>query len=96
MKTNVGNADKIIRIIAGLLILFVGGIVYHTWWALVGLILIGTALINWCPIYAALKISTAKRKSKPGITWFFSAINPGKNQLNFLFPVLRYQIRNLR
>ncbi len=60
MKTNVGKADGVLRIIAGivLLVLFFvldGGIRYV---GLLGAVLILTAILNFCPIYAILGMST--------------------------------------
>jgi len=55
---NVGTADRVIRIVAGLgliALVFVGP---QTPWGWAGLILVGTAAINWCPIYAVLGIKT--------------------------------------
>ncbi len=60
MKKNIGITDKVIRIILGVLV-GVLGIIFHTWWGLVGVVLIGTALINWCPLYLPFGISTAKK-----------------------------------
>ncbi|NPU85046.1 MAG: DUF2892 domain-containing protein [Syntrophaceae bacterium] len=59
MKCNVGKTDRTLRIIAGLAIV-VAGWVYGSWWGLVGLILIGTALLGFCPAYVALGISTCR------------------------------------
>jgi hypothetical protein len=63
MKCNVGKTDRILRIIAGLAIV-VAGWVYGSWWGLVGLILIGTALLGFCPAYVALGISTCREDKK--------------------------------
>lgn len=60
MKKNVGNIDRIIRIIIGVLIGVVG-IMYNSWWGLIGIIPILTAIINYCPLYCPFKISTTKK-----------------------------------
>jgi hypothetical protein len=57
MKSNVGNIDKILRIVLGVVIIVLG-FVLHTWWGLVGVVLIATGFLNWCPIYAVLGLST--------------------------------------
>jgi hypothetical protein len=62
MKANVGLTDKIIRIVIGLAILFYVGYVLKSWWALIGLIPIITALISYCGLYSVLGISTCKTK----------------------------------
>lgn len=61
MQKNVGKTDKTIRIIAGLAII-AAGLYYQNWWGAVGLMPLGTALINWCPPYALLGINTCKTK----------------------------------
>ncbi len=61
MEKNVGKADKIIRIVLGLVI---GAAGYHfqSWWGLIGIVPIFTALINWCPLYAPFGIKTCRKK----------------------------------
>ena len=65
MKPNVGRADQIVRIVVGVgLFLLPTLLQFGPWgsWAvyLVGAILIATALFNFCPIYAALGLSTRR------------------------------------
>lgn len=58
MTRNVGAVDRLIRLVVGiglLSLIFVGP---QTWWGLLGLLPLGTALIGWCPPYAMLGIST--------------------------------------
>jgi hypothetical protein len=61
MKANVGNIDKIIRIVIGLVII-IWGIAAGSWWGLIGLIPLITGVINWCPLYSLLGLSTKKAK----------------------------------
>ena len=61
MKTNVGSADRIARVIVGLVIVFVG-IYFKSWWGVVGVLPIVTAVIGWCPAYLPFGISTCKTK----------------------------------
>ena len=61
MKKNVGGIDKTIRIVAGLAVIGVG-VYFQSWWGGVGVILIATALMGWCPPYALLGINTCKLK----------------------------------
>lgn len=65
MKINVGKTDKIIRLVLGI-IAGALGIIFQTWWGLIGIVLIGTALINWCPLYVPFGISTAKKLKTEG------------------------------
>jgi len=57
IKKNIGQTDRIIRIIVGLLIIGVG-IKFGTWWGVVGAVPILTALIGWCPPYDLLGFNT--------------------------------------
>ena len=59
MKKNVGSTDKILRYILGILIIALG-LVYNSWWGIIGLVPIFTAAMGWCPLYALFKTSTNK------------------------------------
>ncbi|MFZ5515019.1 MAG: YgaP family membrane protein [Candidatus Zhuqueibacterota bacterium] len=59
MKTNVGQIDRIIRIVVGLTIIALG-VINHSWWGAVGLIPMMTAVTRRCPAYTPLGISTCK------------------------------------
>ena len=61
MKNNVGSADRKFRLIAGLIIIFLG-IYFKNWWGAVGMIPLVTAVIGWCPAYLPFGISTCKTK----------------------------------
>ncbi len=60
MKKNLGSTDKVIRIILGSAIVGLG-IYFSNWWGLVGLVLLITAFINWCPAYSLIGVSTDKK-----------------------------------
>ena len=60
MKCNVGKTDKVIRIIIGLAI-GAAGYYFKSWWGLVGIVPIFTALISWCPLYLPFGIKTCKK-----------------------------------
>ena len=60
MQPNVGMGDRVIRIVAGLLIL---GLFFflddpERWWSLLGLIPLATGLTAWCPVYQLFHIHT--------------------------------------
>ncbi len=63
MKPNVGKTDKVVRWIIGLVVLIVG-IYYRSWWGLLGLIPIITAIASRCPLYLPFGISTCKLEEK--------------------------------
>ena len=59
MKCNVGQTDRLIRIIIGLVILVLGYI-NESWWGIVGLLPLLTGLFRWCPAYLPFKLNTDK------------------------------------
>lgn len=60
MKVNVGQAERIIRVVVGVAIVGVG-VAYGSWWGAIGLVPIATGLTGWCPPYALLGISTCSK-----------------------------------
>ena len=67
MKRNINSIDKIVRLIlvALFIVLYVTGTVTGTW-GIVLLVLAGvfllTVLINWCPIYWIMGLTTYHKK----------------------------------
>ena len=61
MKNNVGSIDRLLRIVLGLIIAIVG-VLYNSWWGLIGLVPLATGLFSFCPLYFPLKISTRKNE----------------------------------
>ena len=61
MKKNMGINDRRIRAIIGLAI-GIAGVYFNSWWGLLGLIFLATALISWCPLYLPFGISTRRNK----------------------------------
>jgi hypothetical protein len=73
MRINVGTPDRIARIVVGavlILLPFLSGLALFAnpvWlWAsvIVGAVLIVTALVRFCPLYAILGLSTRKAPSR--------------------------------
>lgn len=62
MKLNVGQVDRIFRIIFGILILSLAFIGPQTPWAFLGLIPLLTGLVGWCPGYALFGVNTCAAK----------------------------------
>lgn len=63
--SNVGNLDRIIRAIVGLVLTvlpFVAGwpIAAAVISGIIGIVLVATAAIGFCPIYAALRLSSKR------------------------------------
>ena len=63
MKLNMGIADRIIRIIVGLFLISLIFWGPKTYWGLIGVILVLTAFVGFCPLYVPFKLSTRKKKS---------------------------------
>jgi hypothetical protein len=61
MKKNVGTIDKIVRIALAALIAG-AGIYYQSWFGLVAIVPLATALIGNCPLYSIVGISTCPIK----------------------------------
>jgi hypothetical protein len=63
MKCNVGKTDRIIRLVAGVVIIIIG-LYFQSWWGIIGIIPLLTAALGWCPLYIPLGISTCSDKKK--------------------------------
>jgi hypothetical protein len=61
MKCNVGSTEGKIRIVLGSVILLLG-VVFKSWWGLIGIAPIITGSIGWCPVSVILGINTCKEK----------------------------------
>ena len=59
MKCNVGRTERVIRIVAALVCAALGAGLWRGFYA-ASAVLFFTAIIAWCPITAALGISTCK------------------------------------
>lgn len=57
MTCNVGDTERMARILLGLLVIGIG-LAVPTWWGLIGVIFVFTGLSGWCPAYLPFNIST--------------------------------------
>ncbi|HAH58977.1 MAG: DUF2892 domain-containing protein [Lentimicrobium sp.] len=69
MKKNIGNTDKLIRLLLALLIavLYFTGIITGTLAIMLGilaLVLVVTSMVSFCGLYTLLGINTCKRPSE--------------------------------
>jgi hypothetical protein len=66
MKKNIGQIDKWVRIALGVILLLLIIVVQTGWrWlGLLGIILLATAFLNFCPLYALFGLSSNKAKGK--------------------------------
>lgn len=58
---NVGSIDRTLRIVLGLALLSLSFFGPQTPWGYLGLVLISTGLISFCPIYRLVGLSSCKR-----------------------------------
>lgn len=61
MKANVGGVDRIVRIAAGLALIAWALFASGPAWAWIGIAPLATGLLNFCPAYGILGISTCKK-----------------------------------
>jgi len=63
MKTNMGGADRAVRIVIGLALLSLLVLLEGSarWWGLIGIVMIGTGIVGFCPAYLPFGISTCKK-----------------------------------
>ncbi len=61
MKANVGGVDRIVRIVAGLALIAWALFANGPAWAWIGVVPLATGLMNFCPAYSILGISTCKK-----------------------------------
>ncbi|MDF2447294.1 MAG: hypothetical protein K0S46_2530 [Moraxellaceae bacterium] len=62
MERNVGDVERVVRVVAGLAILSLVFVGPKSLWGLLGVVPVFTGLSGWCPPYQLLGISTCKRK----------------------------------
>lgn len=61
MTANMGRVDKLIRIVLGLALIGWAAVGGGPVWAWIGIVPLATALINFCPLYRLLGISTLRK-----------------------------------
>jgi hypothetical protein len=63
MIANVGGADRVIRVVVGVAII-AAGIYFKSWWGVIGVLPLLTALVRHCPAYLPFGLSTARTQPK--------------------------------
>lgn len=68
MKKNMGNADRILRIVVAIIlgVLYYNGTISGTWGIVaivVAVVFALTSIINFCPLYSVFGMSTCKTKN---------------------------------
>lgn len=62
MKVNVGGADRILRIVAGLVLIGLAITGTIGVWGWVGVIVLATGVFSFCPAYSLIGVKTCKNE----------------------------------
>lgn len=62
MKTNMGTTDRVVRLIAGIVLIALAASGTIGWWGWLGVIAVATALFRFCPLYVVLGMRTCPLK----------------------------------
>ncbi|MEM8843790.1 MAG: DUF2892 domain-containing protein [Pseudomonadota bacterium] len=57
MECNVGDTERMARILVGLVIIGLG-LLFSSWWGIIGVVPVFTGIMGWCPAYLPFGIST--------------------------------------
>ncbi len=60
-QLNIGNIDRAVRILVGLILVALAGFGQIGIWGYIGVILIATGMIAICPLYSLLGVRTTSR-----------------------------------
>ena len=63
MTKNIGNIERIVRIVGGLVLIVLAATGTVGVWGWLGLVPLATGLVGWCPPYSLLGINTCKNKN---------------------------------
>jgi hypothetical protein len=61
MKLNVGGIDRVLRILAGIVLIALAATSVIGPWGWIGLVLLLTGAVSFCPVYTLLGFSTSKK-----------------------------------
>jgi hypothetical protein len=72
MAKNVGGADRVIRLIVGIVLLALAIWYFGGAWqwvsGIVGVILLLTSVVSFCPLWTLFRVNTAKHKAEEAKT----------------------------
>jgi predicted RND superfamily exporter protein len=60
MRKNLGKTDRVIRLLIGVVIAALG-FYFKSWWGLLAIVPLATAVLGFCGLYVPFKISTIKK-----------------------------------
>jgi len=61
-KTNVGNLDRVLRVIVGVILIALVFVGPKTPWGWIGVVPLVTGLLKTCPAYSLLGVSSCPRR----------------------------------
>ena len=64
MTQNVGGIDRILRIVVGLVLIGLAATGTVGWWGWLGIVLLATGALGWCPPYTNFGFNTCAMKNK--------------------------------
>jgi len=64
MKINVGNLDRILRIIVGVILITLAATNYFAPWGWIGVLPLLTGIIKFCPAYALFGLNSCPSEKK--------------------------------
>jgi hypothetical protein len=64
MNVNENAVDRGIRIVLGIVAIF-AGIIFRSWWGVIGIPLLITGISGRCGLYTLLGFATKKKEAKP-------------------------------
>ncbi len=76
MLKNVGTLDRNVRIVLGSVML-VAGLIFQSWWWLLGLAPLITGILGFCPLYVPIGFNTEGGYGSTG-GYFDQSAKPGK------------------
>lgn len=62
MTRNEGNLDRILRALAGVVLIALAATGTVGWWGWIGIVPLVTAAMGWCPLYSMLGINSCGLK----------------------------------
>lgn len=60
-QTNVGSADRLLRIVLGVILIALVFVGPQTPWGWIGLVPLATGLLRTCPLYSLVGINTCRK-----------------------------------
>jgi membrane-associated protease RseP (regulator of RpoE activity) len=64
MKINVGNIDRVLRIVAGIILITLAATGLFSPWGWIGVVPLLTGIFKFCPAYALLGLNTCPMKKE--------------------------------